>query len=108
MFGIWGVLLGIPVYASAKVIISAIFEWYKVVSGLYELEERKSRVNNSQQMLQALEEQDLVKAEHYFVKALKNDPSDLLYDLANYLEGIGFLSSGQGNLPENCRRFPRG
>ena len=39
MFGVWGVLLGIPVYASAKVIISAIFEWYKKVSGLYELEE---------------------------------------------------------------------
>lgn len=39
MFGIWGVLLGIPVYASAKVVISAIFEWYKTVSGLYELEE---------------------------------------------------------------------
>lgn len=36
MFGIWGVLLGIPVYASAKVVISAIFEWYKKVSGLYE------------------------------------------------------------------------
>ncbi|CAG5914204.1 transport protein [Streptococcus pneumoniae] len=31
-------ILGIPVYASAKVVISAIFEWYKVVSGLYELE----------------------------------------------------------------------
>ncbi|EFO53532.1 membrane protein [Streptococcus infantis SK1302] len=29
MFGVWGVLLGIPVYASAKVVISAIFEWYK-------------------------------------------------------------------------------
>lgn len=36
MFGIWGVFLGIPVYASAKVVIGAIFEWYKVVSGLYE------------------------------------------------------------------------
>ncbi|RSJ12019.1 tetratricopeptide repeat protein [Streptococcus mitis] len=47
-------------------------------------------MNNSQQMLQALEEQDLTKAEHYFVKALENDPSDLLYELANYLEGIGF------------------
>ena len=35
MFGIWGVLLGIPVYASAKVVIGAIFEWYKEVSGLY-------------------------------------------------------------------------
>ena len=36
MFGIWGVLLGIPVYASAKVVISAIFEWYKSVSALYD------------------------------------------------------------------------
>ena len=38
MFGIWGVLLGIPVYASAKVVIAAIFNWYKKVSGLYEEE----------------------------------------------------------------------
>ena len=36
MFGIWGVLLGIPIYASAKVVISAVFDWYKEVSGLYE------------------------------------------------------------------------
>jgi len=36
MFGIWGVLLGIPIYASAKVVISEIFDWYKGVSGLYE------------------------------------------------------------------------
>lgn len=47
-------------------------------------------MNNSQQMLHALEEQDLAKAEHYFAKALENDPSDLLYELATYLEGIGF------------------
>ncbi|MDK7101603.1 hypothetical protein QP389_02440 [Streptococcus mitis] len=47
-------------------------------------------MNNSQQMLLALEEQDLTKSEHYFVKALENDPSDLLYELATYLEGIGF------------------
>ena len=39
MFGIWGVFLGIPVYASAKVVISALFEWYKEVSGLYEKDE---------------------------------------------------------------------
>ena len=47
-------------------------------------------MNNSQQMLQSLEEQDLAKAEHYFAEALENDPSDLLYELATYLEGIGF------------------
>ncbi|WP_303974821.1 AI-2E family transporter [Streptococcus merionis] len=36
MFGVWGVLLGIPIYASAKVIFEAIFKWYKSYSGLYE------------------------------------------------------------------------
>ena len=36
MFGIWGVFLGIPAYASAKVAIAAIFKWYQTVSGLYE------------------------------------------------------------------------
>lgn len=36
MFGIWGVLLGIPLYASVKVVLGALFKWYKVYSGLYE------------------------------------------------------------------------
>lgn len=36
MFGIWGVFLGIPVYASIKVIVKELFDWYKVVSGLYD------------------------------------------------------------------------
>ena len=43
MFGIWGVLLGIPIYASAKVVISEIFDWYKGVSGLYEPVEETDR-----------------------------------------------------------------
>jgi len=43
MFGIWGVLLGIPIYASAKVVISEIFYWYKEVSGLYEPVEETDR-----------------------------------------------------------------
>ncbi len=34
-----GVLLGIPVYASAKVVIPTIFSWYKKSHGLYEEEE---------------------------------------------------------------------
>ncbi|MGM0125315.1 permease [Enterococcus sp. AZ194] len=38
LFGIVGVMLGIPVYAAAKVIITHIFEWYKDVSNLYEEE----------------------------------------------------------------------
>ena len=38
MFGIWGVFLGIPVYASVKVIVKELFDWYKSISGLYEEE----------------------------------------------------------------------
>ncbi|EOH88740.1 AI-2E family transporter [Enterococcus villorum] len=36
LFGIVGVILGIPVYAAAKVIITHIFEWYTTISSLYE------------------------------------------------------------------------
>jgi len=63
-------------------------------------------VNNSQQMLQALEEQDLTKAEHYFAKALENDPSDLLYELATYLEGIGFYPQAKEIYLKIVEDFP--
>lgn len=57
-------------------------------------------------MLQALEEQDLVKAEHYFAKALENDPSDLLYELATYLEGIGFYPQAKEIYLKIVEDFP--
>ena len=63
-------------------------------------------MTNSQQMLQALEEQDLTKAEHYFVKALENDPSDLLYELATYLEGIGFYPQAKEIYLKIVEDFP--
>ena len=63
-------------------------------------------MNNSQEMLQALEEQDLAKAEHYFVKALENDPSDLLYELATYLEGIGFYPQAKEIYLKIVEDFP--
>ena len=63
-------------------------------------------MNNSQQMLQALEEQDLTKAEHYFIKALENDPSDLLYELATYLEGIGFYPQAKEIYLKIVEDFP--
>jgi len=63
-------------------------------------------VNNSQQMLQALEEQDLTKAEHYFAKALENDSSDLLYELATYLEGIGFYPQAKEIYLKIVEDFP--
>jgi len=57
-------------------------------------------------MLQALEEQDLTKAEHYFVKALENDSSDLLYELATYLEGIGFYPQAKEIYLKIVEDFP--
>ena len=63
-------------------------------------------MNNSQQMLQALEEQDLAKAEHYFAKSLENDPSDLLYELATYLEGIGFYPQAKEIYLKIVEDFP--
>lgn len=63
-------------------------------------------MNNSQQMLHALEEQDLAKAEHYFAEALENDPSDLLYELATYLEGIGFYPQAKEIYLKIVEDFP--
>nr|WP_188111066.1 tetratricopeptide repeat protein [Streptococcus sp. 68] len=57
-------------------------------------------------MLQALEEQDLVKAEHYFAEALENDPSELLYELATYLEGIGFYPQAKEIYLKIVEDFP--
>ena len=36
LYGVWGVLLGIPIYASVKVIVKDIFDWYRSVSNLYQ------------------------------------------------------------------------
>ncbi|VJL94298.1 TPR domain protein [Streptococcus pneumoniae] len=63
-------------------------------------------MNNSQQMLQALEEQVLTKAEHYFAKALENDSSNLLYELATYLEGIGFYPQAKEIYLKIVEDFP--
>ncbi|TVW17444.1 tetratricopeptide repeat protein [Streptococcus pneumoniae] len=57
-------------------------------------------------MLQALEEQDLTKAEYYFAKALENDSSDLLYELATYLEGIGFYPQAKEIYLKIVEDFP--
>lgn len=57
-------------------------------------------------MLQALEEQDLTKVEHYFVKALESDPSDLLYELGTYLEGIGFYPQAKEIYLKIVEDFP--
>lgn len=46
MYGVLGVLLGIPIYASIKVLVKAIFGWYKDHSALYN--EESNEVKNEQ------------------------------------------------------------
>ncbi|EHZ38302.1 anaphase-promoting complex, cyclosome, subunit 3 family protein [Streptococcus pneumoniae GA40028] len=53
-----------------------------------------------------MEEQDLTKAEYYFAKALENDSSDLLYELATYLEGIGFYPQAKEIYLKIVEDFP--
>ena len=44
IFGVMGVILGIPVYAAIKVVVTHLFNWYKEASGLYEEEENKEEI----------------------------------------------------------------
>ena len=46
LFGIAGMILGIPVYAAFKVVILHLFEWYKQVSHLYEEENEVNEENS--------------------------------------------------------------
>ena len=48
-------------------------------------------MNKSEQMLAALQEQDLALADRYFEQALTTDSEEELLDLADYLESIGFF-----------------
>lgn len=41
LFGVLGVILGIPGYAAMKVVVIHVFNWYKEVSGLYEEEQEE-------------------------------------------------------------------
>ena len=63
-------------------------------------------MNNSQEMLEALNQQDLTKAEHYFQKSLVEDPDDLLLELAYYLEGIGFYPQARQIYEKLAPVFP--
>ena len=63
-------------------------------------------MNNSQRMLQALDEQDLSKADQYLHKALETDSTEVLYELANYLEGIGFYPQAKEIYLKIVSEFP--
>lgn len=48
-------------------------------------------MKNSEKMLVSLDQQDLAHANKYFKRALEQDDSETLFDLAAYLESIGFF-----------------
>ncbi|EGC22843.1 tetratricopeptide repeat protein [Streptococcus sanguinis SK353] len=55
------------------------------------LNKKEKSVSKSEQMLVALQEQDLALADRYFEQALTTDSEEELLDLADYLESIGFF-----------------
>lgn len=55
------------------------------------LNKKEKLVSKSEQMLAALQEQDLALADRYFEQALTTDSEEELLDLADYLESIGFF-----------------
>lgn len=48
-------------------------------------------MNNSEKMVASLQKQDLAHANKYFERALTNDTEEELFELADYLESIGFF-----------------
>lgn len=63
-------------------------------------------MNNSQQMLEALEQQDLTRADSFFQKALEEDSDEVLLELAAYLEGIGFYPQAKQIYEKLAPKFP--
>ena len=63
-------------------------------------------MSNSQEMLEALDQQDLTRADYYFQKALVEDSDDLLLELAYYLEGIGFYPQARQIYEKLAPVFP--
>ena len=63
-------------------------------------------MNNSQQMLEALEKQDLSRADSFFEKALEEDSDEILLELGSYLEGIGFYPQASQIYEKLSPKFP--
>ena len=63
-------------------------------------------MNNSQQMLEALEQQDLSRADSFFQKALEEDSDEVLLELGSYLEGIGFYPQASQIYEKLSPKFP--
>ena len=66
MFGIWGVLLGILSMLLPRSLSQLSLTGIKKSAVCMEEEGEEIKVNNSQRMLQALDEQDLTKGNQFF------------------------------------------
>ena len=55
----------------------------------------KKTMLNSEKMVASIGNQDLDHADKYFKKALREDPEEVLVELGQYLESIGFLPQAQ-------------
>ena len=59
-------------------------------------------------MLQALDEQDLIqKRIKFFTKPSETDSSEVLYELASYLEGIGFILKQKKFTKKSLQNFQK-
>ena len=63
-------------------------------------------MSKSEQMLAALQEQDLALADRYFEQALTTDSEEELLDLADYLERIGFFPQAKRILEKLAPDYP--
>lgn len=63
-------------------------------------------MNNSEKMLVSLDQQDLIRANKYFKKALVQDDAATLLDLATYLESIGFYPQAKEAYEQLLEEFP--
>ena len=57
-------------------------------------------------MLEALEQQDLSRADSFFEKALEEDSDEILLELGSYLEGIGFYPQASQIYEKLSPKFP--
>lgn len=64
-------------------------------------------MNNSEEMLMAIEAQDLEQAADWFEKALLEDSDSVLLDLAEYLERIGFYNQAKRIFNKLAPDFPQ-
>ncbi|MFA9413832.1 MULTISPECIES: tetratricopeptide repeat protein [unclassified Streptococcus] len=63
-------------------------------------------MTNSEKMIACLDQQDLRKADKYFQRALADDSDDVLLELGEYLEAIGFYPQARQVYEQLSEQYP--